>query len=278
MTTTLRPTGPLQQEATGARSRGYEVRDNSRPVGTIEIATLPWPGARTGALRSLRIDEADRRRGRGTVAALAAEEVLRGWGCTRVRVSVPETEAASRFAAVLGYAELGRYMAKILPDRPPALPPGTAARPMDDAEFALWWETDLDFYLGSWTDRGLAPAEALARAEADRAAALPDGRATVGVRLEVLEHEGEPVGHLYLGRREVLPGEQGAYVYDVEVAEEHRGRGHGRSLMLLAERYALESGVRLLGLHVLAGNTRARGLYDSLGYRTTSVNAAKQLL
>lgn len=80
MTTTLRPTGPIQQGADGARTRAYDVCDNGRPVGAVEIGTDPGFGATAGVLRSLRIDEPNRRRGRGTIAALAAEEVLRGWG------------------------------------------------------------------------------------------------------------------------------------------------------------------------------------------------------
>ncbi|GGZ62476.1 N-acetyltransferase [Streptomyces inusitatus] len=279
MTTTLRPTGPLQQEAAGVRSRRYEVCDNSRPVGTIEIATFPSLGPAAGTVRSLRIDEADRRRGRGTVAVLAAEEVLRGWGCDQVRVSVPpEAAGAAALAGVLGYTERSRNMVKTLPALPPPLPDGTRARPMNDAEFALWWEEGLRSYARSWSEQGLTPAEALAKAEADRAAGLPAGRATAGVRLEVLEHHGVPVGLLYLGLREALPGETGAYVYDVEVPEEHRGRGHGRSLLLLAERLALETGARLLGLHVFADNAPALGLYTSLGHRTTAIHFSKRLL
>lgn len=67
-------------------------------------------------------------------------------------------------------------------------------------------------------------------------------------------------------------------MYDIEVAEEQRGRGYGRALMLLAERVARETGEELLGLHVFAGNTPAIRLYESLGYRTTYVNSAKALL
>ncbi|MFI1867027.1 GNAT family N-acetyltransferase [Streptomyces jumonjinensis] len=281
MTTTLRPDGPLQREADGARSRTYLVCDNSRPVGTIEIATLPslGPGTAAGTIRSLRIDEADRRRGRGTVAALAAEEVLRGWGCAQVQASVPPAAAgAARLAAALGYTERSRSMAKTLGDRPPALPDGARARPMTGAEYAVWWETGLLGYARSWAERGLTEAQARAKAEADRTAGLPEGLATRGVRLLVLEYAGERVGHLYLGRREVLPGEPGAFVYEVETVEGRRGEGHGRTLMLLAERCALEDGTRLLGLHVFAGNAPALGLYTSLGYRTEAVHWFKQLL
>ncbi|MER5771220.1 GNAT family N-acetyltransferase [Streptomyces sp. NPDC001985] len=279
MTTTLRPSGPLQRTADGGRSRGYEVCDNSRPVGSVEIASLPSVEAGCGTVRGLRIAESDRRRGRGTVAALAAEEVLRGWGCTQVQVSVPpDATAAARLTTALGYTERSRTMVKHLPEAPPALPDGASARPMTADEFAVWWEEGLQGYARSWAERGLTPAAARAKAEADRSAGLPGGRATPGVRLEVLEYAGEPAGHLYLGRRELLPGEHAAYVYDIEVYGERRGRGHGRALMLHAERCALAAGERRIGLHVFAGNEPALGLYASLGYRTTAVHSFKHLL
>lgn len=89
MTTTLRPTEPLQRDADGTRSRHYQVCVNSRPVGELGLGTHPVYGEGVARIRDLRIDEADRGRGRGTVAALAAEEVARSWGCGRIEVSIP---------------------------------------------------------------------------------------------------------------------------------------------------------------------------------------------
>lgn len=279
MTTTLRPTGPLQHEADGARSRSYEVCVNSRPVGTIEIATYPALSATAGTIRSLHIDEADRRRGRGTVAALAAEEVLRGWGCTQVRVCVPpEAAPATRLATALGYTERSRNMIKELPEQPPALPAHVEGRPMTEAEFQPWLATAIETYAQSWLERGVPADDARAKSQADYRSILPDGLASPGTRISVLVQQGVAVGHLFVGRREVRPGEIGAFVYDVEVAEGQRGQGHGRSLMLLAEHVALDAGLRLLGLHVFADNTPAVRLYESLGYGTTAVNSFKQLL
>ncbi|MER6916251.1 GNAT family N-acetyltransferase [Streptomyces sp. NPDC000594] len=279
MTTTLRPNGPLQHRPDGARLRAYDVCDNGRPVGAVEIATVGRLGSWAGTITGLRIDPAQRRRGRGTIAALAAEEVLRGWGCAEVQISVPpDAEAATGLATVLGYTERGRNMAKELGPEPPALPEGARGRPMTEAEYTMWSEASLTLYARDWVERGLTPEQARDRAEGARALLLPDGRATEGVWLSVLEQSGGRVGFLCVGRREVLPGRQGHYVYEVEVAEGRRGAGHGRSLMLLAERYALADGARLLGLHVFAGNTTALGLYTSLGYRTTAVNSVKRLL
>lgn len=279
MTTTLRPTGPIQHEADGAKSRAYEVCVNGRPAGRIEIATFPALSAKAGAIRSLRIDEADRRRGRGTVAALAAEEVLRGWGCTQVLTSVPpDATAARRLASALGYTERSRSMRKALPAEPPALPAHVEGRPMSEGEFAQWRAQAVESYAQSWIDRGVAAEEARAKSEADHLESLPDGLATPGASLRFLVHDGVIVGHLFVGRREARSGEQASFVYDVQVVDGHRGQGHGRSLMLLAERVSLDAGMRLLALHVFSGNTPAISLYESLGYETTAVNLFKPLL
>ncbi|MFE7135479.1 GNAT family N-acetyltransferase [Streptomyces sp. NPDC057638] len=280
MTTTLRPTGPLQDDADGTRSRHYEVCVNSAPVGTIEIATRPTAGSGTGTVRTLWIEAPHRRRGRGTVAALAAEEVLRGWGCDRVMLSVPPSAvAATRLLTALGYTETGRVLHKRLAARPPALPPGSETRPMTAPEFDDWWERSLGGYAHDVAAHGLPPARARAKAESDRTRLLPQRHATPGVRLDVLLHQGTTVGHLLLGSRTLDPtGERSAYVYEVEVAPEHRRRGHGRTLMRHAERLARETGEERLALHVFAGNGPARSLYTALHYRPLTVHYAKPLL
>ncbi|TXL86079.1 GNAT family N-acetyltransferase [Streptomyces sp. IB2014 016-6] len=279
MTTTLRPTGPLQKTDDGMASRGYEVCDNSRSVGRIELGMDGAFGTPAGVLRRLRIDEADRRRGRGTIAVLAAEEVLRGWGCGQVVASVPaEAEGALRLLETLGHTERSRNMLKELDREPPVLPTGLVGRGMERAEYALWAERSFEGFRQSWTDRGLPEEQARAKAESSRRQLLPDGLASPGTSIDVLVHDGEVVGHVWVGTRELSPGAVVAFVYDVEVPEEQRGKGYGRALMLHAERIADGMGSGALGLHVFAGNAPAIGLYESLGYVTTHRNLFKTLL
>jgi len=102
-------------------------------------------------------------------------------------------------------------------------------------------------------------------------AALPDGPATAGAELLALVHSGATVGHLWL--RVTEP----AWVFSVEVPAEHRGAGHGRSLMLAAEEVSRQAGAETLRLNVFAGNTPALRLYESLGYRITERHFAKPL-
>ncbi|MES9524191.1 GNAT family N-acetyltransferase [Streptomyces capoamus] len=274
MTTTLRPAEPLQQHPDGTRSRRYAVCVNSRPVGEVHLGTSPSLGDSVARVIDLTIAEPDRRRGRATVAALAAEEVARGWGCVQMEAVVPaDAEAALRLFGTLGYTLRNRGMEKRLGSTPPALPPDCLARPMTAAEFDAWRQTETERYARSWVQRGLSEPAARAKARSDHARLLPDGLATDGVIFSVLEHAGDRVGTLWLSLEEAR-----AFVYDVEADAAHRGRGHGRTLMLLAERQAIEAGRPVLGLNVFAGNTPAERLYASLGYEAVTHSLSKPLL
>ncbi|WP_406448394.1 GNAT family N-acetyltransferase [Streptomyces sp. NBC_00876] len=278
MTTTLRPSGPIESGADGAQSRAYDVCDNGRPVGSLVIGTEAGAAGRTGLLRSLRIDEPVRRRGRGTIAALAAEEVLRGWGCTQVCAEVTAgNTAGQRLTAALGYTERSRNMVKTLPSGPVPLADGLTARPMTPEEFARWEAGAISAYAQSLVARGAPQETALAAARASHARHLPHGHATEGARLQYLVLEGETVGYLWVAPFEMHPGLLVGYVFDVEVDERFRGRGYGRALMLQAERIALEAGDERIGLHVVTANTPAVRLYESLGYAPTQYNLAKPL-
>lgn len=274
MTTTLRPTEPLQRNADGTRSRRYQVCVNSRPVGEIRLGTSPSLGDSVARVIDLRIAEPDRRRGRGTVAALAAEEVARDWGCTQIETQVPASAGtALRLFGALGYTLRNRGMEKRLGTTPPELPPGSRARPMTEADFAAWRACESERYARMWIERGLPEATARAKARSDHERLLPRGLATDGMIFSVLEHEGARVGTLWLALQDTK-----AFVFDVEADPAHRGRGHGRTLMLLAERQAIEAGRPVLGLNVFAGNTPAERLYESLGYETTSCSLSKPLV
>ncbi|MDN5384001.1 GNAT family N-acetyltransferase [Streptomyces sp. LB8] len=275
MTTTLRPSEPLQQHADGTRSRRYRVCVNGRPVGAVHLSTHPVLGPAVARILDLSVDGPDRGRGRGTVAALAAEEVVRGWGCKQIEAVVPaEAAAALRLITALGYVERSRGMEKQLGTTAPGLPAGSRGRPMTEAEYEAWIARSRTTHVQSRIDRGVPADRARALAEKDYARLLPQGPATPDMLLSVLEHEGTPVGTLWVA----TAADRGAYVYDVEVDERFRGRGHGRSLMLLAEAQAMAAGRHVLGLNVFAGNTPAERLYESLGYRPVLHGFYKELI
>jgi len=87
------------------------------------------------------------------------------------------------------------------------------------------------------------------------------------------EDGGTVVGVLWIGP--FAEGSDAWWVWDVEIDEQHRGAGHGRAAMQLAEEEAAGHGAATLGLNVFGYNTAARALYESLGYETTAVQMRK---
>ncbi|WP_042364368.1 GNAT family N-acetyltransferase [Streptacidiphilus neutrinimicus] len=298
MTTTLRPTGPERVDEHGSRERGYVVCVNGRTVGGIQLQAS---AAGSGRIRGLAIEERDRGRGRGTTAVLAAEEILRSWGCTRAEGSVvgaegPEIERVLRWTRSLGYGPTARNMVKALPPVPPELPAGLTPRPLTAAEFTVWHDAQQASYAEMLVRHtGHSPEQAAAKSAADHAHLFPQGQHSPGVSIDNLLAGDEVVGTIWVSTltadtaaeagagtgtdagTDAVAEPRAAWVYNVKVREAFRGRGYGRALMLLAERVTLAAGLRELALNVHAGNVPAERLYESLGYRTFRWAVAKQL-
>ena len=157
--------------------------------------------------------------------------------------------------------------------------PVTAARlrPMRPDEFPAFLEASKRSYAEGIATQGDRTEEfARQKSEDDHAAILPNGLDTPGHAIFVVESEGERVGLLWLAERE-LGGRTVYFVYDVEIDAAHRGKGYGRTAMLLAEDEARRRGLSRIELNVFGGNDVARGLYRSLGYVETSAQMAKDL-
>lgn len=269
MTTTLRPAGAERRGPDGARSRAFTVCVNGRPVGGVQLAAEAAGGP--GRVEALAIDEPDRRRGRGTVAALAAEEVLRQWGCRRVVVSVPEEAVHGlRTALSLGYTETNRTLHKDLAAEgpaAPALPPGVRLSEPAVADYEEWLTRLNADFVAALTGAGVPAAQAEAHARSSYAAALPHSTVLA------LDTPDATAGRVWL-----TATPPSGWIQAVQVSPGHRGRGFGRALMLAAEARCRAAGVTGLGLNVFTANTVALRLYDSLGYRVRMRQLWKSLV
>lgn len=72
--------------------------------------------------------------------------------------------------------------------------------------------------------------------------------------------------HLQL-QKDYFNGGKVAYISDVAVEPNFEGRGVGRTLLEKAREWANEQECSLISLHVFANNTRARKIYEKLGFR-----------
>lgn len=151
--------------------------------------------------------------------------------------------------------------------------------PMTQAEFDAWLEQDIRVYAGEKIRAGAwQAAEALDRSRQEHLRLLPDGPATKDHYLYTLvdESSGVSVGMLWVARVE-RGGKPIAFLNDIKIDEQFRGRGYGKQAMLALEDTARGLGLDTIGLHVFGHNTIARDLYLKVGYQITDYNMEKKL-
>ncbi|MGH2596890.1 MAG: GNAT family N-acetyltransferase [Actinomycetota bacterium] len=153
-------------------------------------------------------------------------------------------------------------------------------RPLRENEWDAWRTRSIQHY-GEELIRNEAMNEAQAqrRAERDYAEPLAAGLDTRGHHILVAEDagSGERVGHLWYGPRARQPDPEVAWLYDIMVEPELRGRGLGRRLLRLLEDEVRTSGVTRIELNVFGDNDRARRLYETVGYAEIARQMAKDL-
>jgi ribosomal protein S18 acetylase RimI-like enzyme len=96
--------------------------------------------------------------------------------------------------------------------------------------------------------------------------------------LLVAQDHGRMQGFVYaVTNRDYFTGELHAYVEDLAIAPDARGKGVARQLMGAVEEWARAQGYRRIRLAVWAQNERARGLYEHIGYRPETMYYIKHL-
>jgi ribosomal protein S18 acetylase RimI-like enzyme len=97
--------------------------------------------------------------------------------------------------------------------------------------------------------------------------------------LFVAEREGKVIGFLSGELREgslAFEPKTWAAIEDIYVAPDYRNSGVGRTLFEQFQKWAKEKSAHGVSLQVAAGNTRARKLYEELGFREVSVYQVKE--
>ena len=151
--------------------------------------------------------------------------------------------------------------------------------PMTDEEYTAWVEPTIRDYSAHHVAAGNWPAEdALELGRTQFLELLPDGVRTKDHYLYTTHDAatGERAGMLWINIRPKA-GKAEAFIYDIVIDEERRGRGYGKATMLACVERARELGADSVGLHVFGDNTVARGLYRSLGFIETDVQMSLPL-
>lgn len=92
------------------------------------------------------------------------------------------------------------------------------------------------------------------------------------------DEAGRPLGFIHVhGATDFFTAEVHGHVSDIVVAPDADGMGVGSALMAAGEAWSRALGHRLLTLNVFETNTRARRLYERLGYEADTAKLVKVL-
>ena len=151
-------------------------------------------------------------------------------------------------------------------------------RRMNAEEFAAWLRKAIPIYAaekvasGQWQE-----GEALALSTGEHEKLLPDGHSTSGNHFfNVLEQAGDPVGMIWFAEKTKF-SQPIAYVFNIEIQPEQRGRGHAKHALQALEAEAARLGLHGIALHVFGHNHAARKLYAGLGYEPTNISLFKSV-
>jgi ribosomal protein S18 acetylase RimI-like enzyme len=145
-------------------------------------------------------------------------------------------------------------------------------RKMSDERVAEWQARLWDAYLGELIQAGYAEAVAKENVEASKRESMSGGKLAENNFAFDIVSDGETVGVVWLFKRNV-----DWMIYDIEIDENHRGKGLGRRAMHAIESYVRNNGGNSIGLSVFGFNETARTLYESEGYETIRLSMKKLL-
>lgn len=148
---------------------------------------------------------------------------------------------------------------------------------MSEAEFSQYQENSAKSYAEEKVRAGNWPAEgAYERSIREFQILLPQGHKTPGHEIySVVDSSTQKaVGMVWFGHNKE---KNSVFIYDIVILESMRSAGLGRQTMRLVENRARELGAKEVALHVFGHNTRAIGLYQSLGFEVTNINMVKPL-
>ncbi|MGZ3693204.1 MAG: GNAT family N-acetyltransferase [Bdellovibrionota bacterium] len=148
-------------------------------------------------------------------------------------------------------------------------------RPISPEEYEKWQAASRAHYAIEKEKSGLTKEEAIEEAESSFRRLLPEGARTPDhfIYSVIEKSSNRVVGTFWWTLRK----NNRAWVYDIMLGEESRGKGYGRATMLLGQADMKAKGVTTLELHVFGHNDIAQNLYRSLGFQATNIVMSKKL-
>ena len=147
---------------------------------------------------------------------------------------------------------------------------------MTDDEYATFSATMWEDYAQTRARNSGAPIEEeRATSAQQRDQLLPNGLHTPDQLFwQVVTPDGASVGVLWV---HVEPAKRQAFIYQIEMAPDQRGKGYGQATLEALEATLKPLGIANIGLNVFGDNTVAMRLYTKLGYQVVATNMRKPL-
>ena len=157
------------------------------------------------------------------------------------------------------------------------MPDDLVLRPMTQEEYVAWRDRSEREYAAEIADaRDLDADAATAQSAGEFAQLLPDGLESPDMHLFTAVVQDEPVGIGWFELRQRASGAS-AWIYDIRLDEDRRGRGLGRAFLEALHDAARRLGATSMALNVFGDNTTAIRLYQSSGYAVTAQQMRKDL-
>ena len=137
--------------------------------------------------------------------------------------------------------------------------------PIHEEDFAEFLRESLNHFIEDLqVSEKISLKEAKTRAQSQMSTVLPDGINSTGhLFFHIIDESKKVVGYFWLLIKEE---KKEAFVFDIMIHSDQRGKGYGKAAMILGEKIARENGAEKIWLHVIAQNTIALALYRKLGY------------
>jgi len=103
---------------------------------------------------------------------------------------------------------------------------------------------------------------------------LPNGIETPNHHLFNVQRGEKVIGFVWL---KIEEEKKSAFLYEIYIFEEYRGKGYGTKTMNLIEVMLVQKEIVYFKLHVFGSNTGARKLYEELGFEVAGINMLKPL-
>jgi ribosomal protein S18 acetylase RimI-like enzyme len=207
------------------------------------------------------------------------EHAFRAEGADWLRFNVEGRSAEGLVA--MGYLPTRYRMSRSLASAEPleyADVPAVRLEPMNDDQFAEYVDLVRQQEAQGRAHAMISPPQEAQQAADELAATMLANRTDDAHRFLVgVGDSGSVVGRLWF-KLEERPDGLHSVGYDFSVNEELRGAGYGRAMLAAMRRFHLDHGARSMSFIVYGYNTRAKKLYESIGYEVTQVQLRKKLV